>query len=221
MSLPVLYYEESCPYSIRAAMALLYSGTSFELKPVSGDKPPRELLEQNDQGVLQFPILKVKGNKPCAHSMEIMQWALLQNDPDGWLDFEVDELEEMHGLVRINDSSFARDVIAYVESGDEKSSARDQYRKDCELFLAGLEDHLQDRKFLFGDRVSYADFAIFPFVDLFATVRIDWFRKAMFPNVWQWLDYHKNNRLYKTINGDHGQHQADAPFAQPQSPGLQ
>jgi len=203
MSVPVLYYEENCPYSIRAAMALLYSGMPFELRSVTSGHPPAELFKDEDDLALQFPVLQVQGIKPCAHSMEIMQWALYQNDPDGWMDFEVDELEEMHGLVKINDSSFARDVIEYVSCKDNDSSARDQYRKDCELFLAGLEEHLQNRRFLFGDRVSYADFAIFPFVDLFATIRTDWFRKAMFPNVWEWLDYHKNNKLFKMVNGNH------------------
>jgi len=203
MSVPVLYYEQSCPYSIRAAMALLYSGLSFELRAVSSGHPPAEVFEEDEDCSLQFPVLKVKGAKPCAHSMEIMRWALLQNDPDGWMDFEVDELEEMHGLVRINDSSFARDVIEYVNCEDGKSETRDKYRKDCELFLTGLEEHLQERKFLFGDRVSYADFAIFPFVDLFTNIRMEWFRKALFPNVWRWLDYHKNNKLFKTVSNGH------------------
>jgi len=200
MTIPVLYFEESCPYSIRAAMALLYSGTSFELRTVNSDQPPPEVLNAETDEEIQFPLFVVPGVKPCGHSMEILQWALLQNDPDGWMDFEVDVLEEMHGLVRMNDSSFARDVIAYVGWTDDASRSRDACRKDCELFLGGLEEHLKDKRFLFGERVSYADFSIFPFVDLFSKIKIEWFRKALYPNVWEWLDYHRNNKLFETVN---------------------
>lgn len=197
MSIPVLYSERECPYSIRARMALAYAGMHWEHREVRQKSPPAEVMEMSATN--RIPLLQVIEADPLDHSLDIMHWALLQSDPEGWLDYEVDELEEMQGLIRINDSSFAQDVMRYVTWDEYSEKTREAYRKDCELFLTGLEEHLTGKNFLFGDRVSMADYAIFPFVRLFSQVKLEWFRKALYPNVWKWLEYFANSPLFLSI----------------------
>ena len=199
MPLPILYSERLCPYSLRARLALKYAGINFELREIDRNHLPEVVYQLSEQGTL--PLLQLNARDVLDDSLAIMHWALLKSDPDGWLDYEIDALEEMQGLMHINDNSFARDVMSYVhwQQGDRP---RDACRKDCELFLTGLEEHLEHGRFLFGDRVSQADFAILPFVYLFAAVKTEWFRAALYPNVWKWLDYHTQSPLFKGALGE-------------------
>ncbi len=193
----VLYSQRECPYSMRARMALMYAGMSFELRNIDSKNLPSELAAQRKK--VKLPVLELADGRVLTDSLEIMHWALLQSDPDGWIDYEIDDLEEIQGLVTINDNSFVHDVMGYVFATENQDKSQKEYRKDCELFLAGLEQHLTKARFLFADRVSMADFAIFPFVYLFTQVRMEWFREALYPHVWQWFDYHQNSRLFKLV----------------------
>jgi len=197
MRIPILYSEQECPYSIRARFALVYAGIQFELRNIDSGDLPKQILELSNE--TKVPVLLLADGRVLEKSLEIMHWALLENDPEGWIDYEVDALEEMQGLIRINDNSFANDVIHYVHWAENNKQSREVYRKDCELFLAGLEEHLQNSRFLFDERVSQADYAILPFVYLFEQVGMEWFREALYPQVWQWLDYHKNAKLFKSV----------------------
>ena len=158
---------------------------------------PSELAIQRKK--VKLPVLELADGRILTDSLEIMHWALLQSDPDGWIDYEVDDLEEIQGLVTINDNSFVHDVMGYVFATKNQDKSQKEYRQDCELFLAGLEQHLTKSRFLFADRVSMADFAIFPFVYLFTQVRMEWFREALYPHVWKWFDYHQNSQLFKSV----------------------
>jgi glutathione S-transferase len=182
-------------------MSLNYAGIQYEHREVVKTDLPEIVLRYDADG--NIPLLFLSDTEVLNDSLEIMHWALLENDPDGWMDYEVDELDEMRGLIRINDNSFAKDVINYVHWDDSCDLSREQYRKDCELFLGGLEEHLQNSQFLFGDRVSHADFAIMPFVYLFSLVEMEWFRKALYPNVWKWLEYHTRSKLFQTAMKEH------------------
>ena len=101
-------------------------------------------------------------------------------------------------LAPMADSSFAQDVMRYVNWDGSCDRSREEYRKDCELFLGGLEERLAKSRFLYGDRVSMADFAIFPFVNLFNQVKLEWFRAALYPD--EWLEYHVNSPLFRAVS---------------------
>ncbi len=201
MSTPILYSQVTCPYSQRARMALAYAGLIFEHREVDQKNLPKDVEEFSDGK--RVPLLLLNDDGPLDHSLDIMHWALLKSDPDGWLDYEVDQLEEMRSLITLADSSFAQDVMKYVNWDGSSDRSREEYRGDCELFLGGLEERLARSTFLYEDRVSMADFAIFPFVNMFKQVKLEWFRAALYPNVWRWLDYHLNNQLFKSVSKDY------------------
>jgi glutathione S-transferase len=54
--------------------------------------------------------------------------------------------------------------------------------------LNELEALLRDAPFLFGDRFSYADAAIAPFVRQFASTDREWFNQRNSPHLLAWLE---------------------------------
>ena len=80
-ALPVFYSFRRCPYAIRARLALAVSGVDYELREVSLKSKPDELLAASPKGTV--PVLVLPGGQVIDESLDIMHWALAQNDPDG------------------------------------------------------------------------------------------------------------------------------------------
>ena len=77
-----LYSFRRCPYAMRARMALRYSGVPVEIVEVSLKAKPAEMLAISPKGTV--PVLDADG-RVIDESLEIMRWALAQNDPQDWL----------------------------------------------------------------------------------------------------------------------------------------
>ena len=82
-TLPVLYSFRRCPYAIRARMALRYAGVPVDIVEVALRQKPAELLAASPKGTV--PVLVTPDGAVIDQSLDIMQWALRQSDPDGWL----------------------------------------------------------------------------------------------------------------------------------------
>ena len=82
MSEALLYSFRRCPYAMRARLALRYSEVPVRIVEVSLKAKPSEMLALSPKGTV--PVLSVDG-RVIEESLEIMQWALAQNDPDDWL----------------------------------------------------------------------------------------------------------------------------------------
>jgi glutathione S-transferase len=104
-NLPVLYSFRRCPYAIRARLALRYAGISCELREVVLKDKPEHMLQASPKGTV--PVLLVNGDhgsvEVIEESLDIMLWALEQNDPDGWL--AVDQALASQ-LIDANDEQF-------------------------------------------------------------------------------------------------------------------
>ena len=181
--IPVLYATRQQPHCLRARMALAYARISHEWKEVVPERSAEGTPSPG--GEIGVPLLQFETGDRLATSKEILHWAVLKNDPDGWLEFEVDLLDGMNDLVRINDDSFAADVARYQRASARQ---REQARADCELFLEGLERRLSRTPFLFGERVSFADAAIHPFVQAFAQLQPQAFAAAPYGAVREWAE---------------------------------
>lgn len=189
---PILYSELHCPHCIRARLALAYAQLPFELREVaSGDLPPTARSEEG----ARLPVLEIVAGEYLRASGDILHWALLKKDPDGLMDYEVDLLDAMHDLVRINDSSFAKDVIRYRAAPGDDSTARG----DCTLFLDGLERRLEQNRYLFAGRESFADLALFPFVQQCAEADEAWFAQAPFPKLRRWREDFANRPVFRAV----------------------
>ena len=184
--LPILYSFRRCPYAMRARLALQASGQRVELREVVLRDKPAEMLEASPKATV--PVLVLPDGTVLEESRDIMAWTLAQNDLEGWLDYPHDILEAMDRLVDQLDGPFKASLDRYkYENRHEGVSAKAE-RDKAAAFVMTLDGMLCEKPFLFGNRFSFADGAILPFVRQYAHVDREWFRQQDWTYVLRWLD---------------------------------
>ena len=195
-SAPLLYSYRRCPYAIRARMGLYYAGIPFEVHEISFRDKPAHMLEISPKGTV--PVLQLTDGTVIDESLDILYYAVHQNDPEGWLKLTKEEIELTEKLIQQNDGPFKKilDTYKYHNRHPEKTQA--QYRQAGEdLHISYLEELLSNRSFLITNRCTLADVALFPFVRQWNGVEADNLEK--FPHVLKWLTHHKESVLFQEI----------------------
>lgn len=196
--LPVLYSFRRCPYAMRARLALRYAGIRCALREVVLRDKPAAMLEVSPKGTVPVLVLRdaAAGRQVIDESLDIMFWALAQQDPDGWLNCDRVVADQ---LIRTNDDDFKvwLDRYKYPERFDDIGSASP--RDECGRFLTQLEARLESAEWLTGERISVVDIALFPFVRQFAFTDIDWFRGGVYPRVNGWLERLLRDELFASV----------------------
>jgi glutathione S-transferase len=185
MSKAILYSYRRCPYAMRARMALRVADIEVEQIEISLRDKPQAMLAISPKGTV--PVLQCADGLVIEQSLDIMRWALKQNDPQRWLQ-RAEETEQL-GLVQRNDIDFKHwlDRYKYAERYPEFSSLH--YREQAGFALLNdLEVRLARFPYLGGQDPCLSDVAIFPFVRQFAAVDANWFSTAEFPAVRRWLN---------------------------------
>ena len=187
---PILYNFRRCPYAIRARLALLHAKVNVEIREVVLRNKPKEFLATSPSGTV--PSLKLK-NKVLDESLDIMKWALSQNDPIDLMDMP----------------DYGFDLISECDGNFKKALDRTKYpnkfpdtdpmesRDTAALFLYKLEKILSPN--LFGTNISMADLAILPFVRQFANIDQDWFYDQDWINLIKWVDNFKQSSEFNKI----------------------
>lgn len=178
VNLPVFYSFRRCPYAMRARLALVSAQVPVALREVRLREKPAAFLQASPSGTV--PCL-VTGDRVIDESLDIMIWALRQNDPEGWMDMP----QAGHDWIARCDGPFkeALDRTKYATRYPKADSRIERGR--AMRFIMDLEDQLSG--FLFGGP-SLADFAILPFVRQFAHIDRAWFDAQACPAVQHWLD---------------------------------
>jgi len=185
---------------MRARLALAVSGVDYELREVSLKNKPDELLAASPKGTV--PVLILPGGKVIDESLDIMRWALAQNDPDGWLKHPLDE---MLALIAGNDGHFKHALDRYkypnrypLESNGDTNTFALAQRLDAASWLKTLEPRLS-QAWLFGPQPSVADMAILPFVRQFAHTDAAWFAAQPWPMLQTWLARFEASALFEAV----------------------
>ena len=194
MALPILYSYRRCPYAMRARMALKYTGIAVEIREIALRDKPEEMLKVSPKATV--PVLVLDDGTVLEESLDIMRWAVPQNDSDGWL---VTNNELTQQLIAENDSSFKRALDKYKYAIRFPEQSAKAYRAQGEVFLQKLEMLLNESQFLIKDQVSLADIAIFPFVRQFWAVDSAWFEAAPYPKLKAWLKGLVESELFVSI----------------------
>jgi glutathione S-transferase len=176
---------------MRARMALRYAGIDVEIREISLKEKPPELLAASPKATV--PVLILSDGSVIDESLDIMRWALKQHDPDNWL------IKDSTALIEENDSSFKRALDRYKYAVRFPEHPQESYRAEGELFLAKLEQRLQQHAYLFGDAPCMADIAIFPFIRQFAGVNSVWFEIAPYPCLRAWLNRLVTGELFLRV----------------------
>lgn len=187
MKQPILYSFRRCPYAMRARMAVLASQQTVEIREILLKQKPQSMLAVSPKGTV--PVLVLPNGKVIEESLEIMFWALAESDPSNWY-HQLDETKQaqIQELVEINDNQFKPLLDRYKYSARFPENSEEEYRRQCQFFLALLDKNLRTKKYLLQDSVSLADIAIFPFIRQFAYVNLDWFEASEYENLKKWFN---------------------------------
>lgn len=188
-----LYSFRRCPYAMRARMALRYSGAPVEIVEVSLKAKPAEMLAISPKGTV--PVLDA-GGQVIDESLEIMRWALAQNDPDDWLLGGDSRIAE---LIEANDQVFKVHLNRYKYAERYPEQSMEVYRAEGALFLQKLDELLEGRDYLLAGHPSLADIALLPFVRQFAHVDRDWFAATPYERLQAWLQRFLESDLFTAI----------------------
>lgn len=177
---PVLWSFRRCPYAMRARLAILGAGVKVELREILLRDKPQAFLHTSPTATV--PALRLE-DQVLDESLDIMIWALKNNDPQGLLNMP----EVGWDLIKTNDGPF-KDALDHTKYAtrypdlDEKTE-----RTKAAGYLIRLDDQLKGRLWLFGDRPTLADLALLPFVRQFAHIGRAWFDAQDWPDLSAWL----------------------------------
>ena len=178
MKLPILYSLQHCPYAMRARLGLLMAQQQVMLRAITMKNKPEEMLAKSPKGTV--PVLILPDDTVIDESLDIMIWALEQNDPEGWLDMP----QRGHDLIARFDGPFKAALDRYKYANRYEDVDTNEQRKTASAFLSKLDKRLAANDgFMFGSRLSLADLAILPFVRQFANVDRAWFDVQDWPTL--------------------------------------
>jgi glutathione S-transferase len=193
----ILYSFRRCPWAMRARLALRYAGCAVQVCEVAMKNKPAELLALSPKGTV--PVLAT-ADGVLEESLDIMRWALAQNDPQDWrLQADPAAAQHAEALIARNDSVFKAQVNLYKYAERYPEHSREHYRQQAEPWLAELEGMLEGRPYLLAGHPSLADAALLPLMRQFAGVEPQWFAEAAYPRVRSWLQGWLASELFKAV----------------------
>jgi len=194
MSFHILYSYRRCPYAMRARMALKYAGIALEIREIELKNKPAHMLKVSPKATV--PVLVLSDGTVLEQSLEIMFWALQQQDKDDWL---IADSELTQQLIAENDIIFKQALDKYKYAIRFPEQSAEVYRTQGEVFLQRLEILLIQSQYLLSSQISLADIAIFPFIRQFSGVDTMWFKAAPYPKLKIWLKTLIESELFTNI----------------------
>jgi len=185
---------------MRARLALHQAAIACEPREVSLKTKPAEMLVISPKGTV--PVLQLVSGTVIEESLEVMLWALRQNDPEGWL---IGDSAICRALIKQNDTEFKHWLDRYKYHIRYPEQTERDYRDQAEQFIQRLDQLLsaQGGAGLFDQRWTLADAAIFPFVRQFAAVDREWFDGTAYVHVVRWLAAWERTDLFRAIMHKH------------------
>ena len=141
---------------MRARMALVQAQIQCDVLEIDFKDKPAHMLEISPKGTV--PVLNTLDGEVVDESLDVMCWALKQNDPEGWLDSEVSD------LIGENDGAFKAALDRYKYPNRFPDEDCSNARERGLAFLILLNERLKNHKQLMGENITIADIPIFPFI---------------------------------------------------------
>ena len=186
-------------------MAIAYAGIDVGLREVVLKDKPAAMLAASSKGTV--PVLIETDGRVIDESLDVMAWALDQQDSDHWLKGE--GLQDP--LIDSCDNSFKHWLDRYKYAVRFPEQSEQWYREQGEHFLDQLEQLLTNHRYLRGDSLSAVDVAVMPFVRQFAAVDTNWWSERPYPQVATWLERLLESDLFKGVMKKYPQWQDGDP----------
>jgi glutathione S-transferase len=161
-------------------MAIAVSGIQVELREVVlRDKPP-EMIAVSPKGTV--PVLLLGDGNVVDESLDIMRWALAQNDPENWL------AHQDAGMIAANDGPFKQALDRYKYPHRYGLLDGVAHRDAALKHLSGLNEIFATQPYLGGAHPAFTDIALFPLVRQFAATDPLWFDALPLSALQAWLN---------------------------------
>lgn len=172
-------------------MAIYISGAEYEHREILLREKPLEMLASSPKGTV--PVLVLPDGRVLEESLDIMHWALTQNDPENWLN------SVNQNLIDANDGPFKSALDRYKYPTRYDQSNPDEERDKACPHLERLNQILSHQAFLAGSRRGFTDVALFPFIRQFANTDRAWFDSLPLQPLQHWLEQLLTSRLFDAI----------------------
>lgn len=172
-------------------MALWAAGITAELREVKLAAKPPALIAASPKATV--PVLVLADGTVIDQSLDIMRWALAQNDPEGWL------AGDDAGLIAANDGPFKHNLDRAKYPGRYADDDDSDHRAAALALLAPLETRLTEAPWLCGPNRTLADIALFPFIRQFAAIDADGFAARPLPQLQTWLERLSASDLFASV----------------------
>jgi glutathione S-transferase len=187
-----------------------YAGIPAALREVVLRDKPAAMLEASPKATV--PVLVIEAGavdqEVIDESLDIMFWSLAQRDPDGWLDTDIQQANQ---LIDANDDQFKPWLDRYKYPDRYERLGPDEALAHCRVFLDELERRLQVQPYLCGDRAVIADYGIYPFVRQFAFADMGWFHGSPYAAVNRWLQEFLDSAIFAAVMQKYPQWQPGDP----------
>lgn len=200
--LPVLYSLRNCPYAMRARLALYRAKQKVILRSVVLSNKPSEMLAASPKGTVPVLILPSNNTLPRVidESLELMLWALNQNDPDDLLhQSNANKLTKMLAVIALFDTEFKLALDRYKCAKRYHHETLFECRQACQQYLNQLEQRLNHHGFLMSGEESLVDLALLPYIRQFARVERHWYLQSPYPNLRKWLNSYLQGKMFSKV----------------------
>ncbi|WP_083225464.1 glutathione S-transferase [Neptunicoccus sediminis] len=192
MTRPILYSFRRCPYAMRARLSIAASGLQVELREILLRDKAAAFLAASPKGTV--PVV-VNGDQVIEESLDVMEWALGQSDPENLL-YAGSQARE---LILRCEAEFKGHLDRFKYAVRYEDVDPETERKLASTYLLELNQRLDGQAYLFGDRIGMADIGIAPFVRQFANTDRAWFDGQDWPDLIRWLDGFIDSDRFQSI----------------------
>jgi len=203
-AVPILYSLRNCPYAMRARIAIYKANMRVLLRDVVLSNKPAAMLASSPKGTV--PVLVLGQDQEAAphavieESLELMLWALANNDPGDLLHgHDPEALPAMFTLIARFDEKFKNCLEQYKCAKRYHEDNLSDCRQLCEPYLQDLEQRLEQQPFIMSSKESLADIAILPFIRQFARIERQWYLQSPYPKLRQWLNQYLQSVMFTKV----------------------
>lgn len=183
---------------MRARLALVASQTEVELREIILRDKPEHMVQLSPKATV--PVLWLPDGTVIDESLDIMLWALQQNDPEGWLVLTDDQKTDATTLLEQLDNTFKHHLDRYKYASRHNTDPQEHLQVCLDILLQWEQRIAQNKGYLLSGQAKYIDFALLPFVRQFRMPDPNVFdRHNDLPNLQQWLNNYLKSGFYEKI----------------------
>lgn len=196
--IPILFSFRRCPYAMRARIAIKLCSLECEIREINLKLKNKEFLEISPKGTV--PVLVLPDDKIIEESMDIIHWAISNNDPYNLKLKNLEIYNKDMDLISIFDNEFKYHLDRYKYNSRYKGINKEEHKYKARDLLVNLNNSLKEKQWLNGENISISDISILPFIRQYRIADIKWFdEKLELPNINRWLDKFLNSKIFNNV----------------------